>query len=549
MGGRKLVLGLLAALVALSFPAAASAKRFTLGVTAGEITPRSAKIWAHTEKKGKTWGEVAEDRRFRKVVKSKKVKAKASNDFTVQTTIKGLKAGKTFYYRFCTAPSKSVKDGKGKAAAASRGKSGKRRCSETGTFETAPRARANETIRFAYTGDANGDPLPGETTPFFGPFDVYARMLDERNDFNINLGDTIYSDSRVGGRAPALTTEEKWVKYRTNKAQPNLTNLRKSACFYSQWDDHEFINDFSIPEDGQAIYQAGVNAFTDYSPVGYTPETGLYRSFRWGANAELFFLDERSFRSAKADYQGVCDNPQRGAPDLAPAAPQTSRNLFGVLEPSLNEPVSQQCLDAINDPSRTMLGQAQLQRFIDEVRSSTAKFKIIINETPIQQFYALPYDRWEGYAHERVQLLRELEQAGIRNLVFLTTDTHAAFANVVRYRTLNGDSAPSNAPAGTPPLDTPYDDYIIGPVGTENFWREIDDATGTDGSGRLVSEFFFKPAPPDGMGMFCAQGDVDSYAEVEVGSSQVTISFKDANGQTVRDVNDQPCGPYTIPAQ
>jgi phosphodiesterase/alkaline phosphatase D-like protein len=28
--------------------------------------------------------------------------------------------------------------------------------------------------------------------------------------------------------------------------------------------------------------------------------TGLYRTFRWGRNLELFFLEERSFRSAKA---------------------------------------------------------------------------------------------------------------------------------------------------------------------------------------------------------------------------------------------------------
>jgi hypothetical protein len=49
--------------------------------------------------------------------------------------------------------------------------------------------------------------------------------------------------------------------------------------------------------------------------------------------------------------------------------------------------------------------------------------------------------------------------------------------------------------------------------------------------------------------MFCAQGDVYSYAEVEVSSAAVTIQYKDQNGQTVTDVNGQPCGPFTIPAQ
>jgi alkaline phosphatase D len=533
------------AVAALLFPAFASAKAFTLGVAAGEITSKSAKIWAHATKKGKTYAEVADDKRFKDIVRTKKVKAKASNDFTVQAKIKKLKAGKTFYYHFCTAPTESREDEKGKSATAS--KKGKRKCSKRGTFETAPKPTANATIRFAYTGDANGDPLPGQTTPFFGPFNVYASMANENNDFNINFGDTIYSDSSVGGRPPALTVEEKWVKYQTNLAQPNLTRLRQSAGLYSHWDDHEFINDFSIPEDGQAIYQAGVEAFTDYAPVNYTADTGLYRSFRWGQNAELFFLDQRSFRDAKASAGGTCDNPSTNEPDLAPTAPQAERNFFAILIPSLNQPVSQQCLDTINDPNRTMLGRPQFQRFIDDVKASNAKFKIIMNETPIQQFYGLPYDRWEGYAHERIELLRQLQNSNVRNLVFLTTDTHAAFANVVRYRTLNGDSAPANAPAG--PEDTPYNDYIIGPVATNPFWPEIDEVTGQPGSGRLLSELFFKPPPPNGVGMFCAQGDVYSYAEVEVSSAALTIQYKDQTGQTVTDVNGQPCGPYTIPAQ
>jgi hypothetical protein len=50
--------------------------------------------------------------------------------------------------------------------------------------------------------------------------------------------------------------------------------------------------------------------------------------------------------------------------------------------------------------------------------------------------------------------------------------------------------------------------------------------------------------------MFCAQGDVFSYAEVEVSSDRLTISYKDSQGNTVVDVDGTtPCGPYTIPAQ
>ena len=46
-----------------------------------------------------------------------------------------------------------------------------------------------------------------------------------------------------------------------------------------------------------------------------------------------------------------------------------------------------------------------------------------MNEVPIQQFYALPYDRWEGYEADRKRVLNGLQD--VNNLVFLTTDVHA----------------------------------------------------------------------------------------------------------------------------
>jgi alkaline phosphatase D len=521
-GRAGLTLSVTAAVV-LALPAGAGAKLFTNGVAAGEIAAKSAKLWGQTTKKAKVTAEVSETKKFKDLEAEKNAKAKAANDFTVQATVKRLKADEHYYYRFC--------DGN--------------KCSKTGQFDTAPKEGKNKTVRFAYTGDTDGTVATGATQPFFGTFNAFAAMVAEQNDFNIHFGDTIYSDSGVAGATDALTVEQKWAKYAQNLQQANLQMIRRSAGFYSHWDDHEFINDFSIPEDGQAIYDAGVKAFTDYAPVTYTQEGGLYRSFRWGANAELFFLDERSFRSAKASQS--CINPQTGSPDLAPTAPQSVRNVFALLIPSLSEPVSQECKDAINDPNRTMLGQVQLNQFLSDVQASTARFKIIINETPIQQFYGLPYDRWEGYAHERIELLNQLEQRGVKNVVFLTTDTHAAFANVIRYRTLNDDVAPANVPAGTPPIDSPFQDFIIGPVATNPFWDEIDDTVNSPGSGELLSTVFFKPPPPSGVGMFCAQGSVFSYAEVEVSSGAVTIFYKDQNGNPVQDVNGQPCGPYTIP--
>jgi phosphodiesterase/alkaline phosphatase D-like protein len=514
--------------VALLVPGSALAaqKRFTSGVTAGEITNESAIVWGRINNQERRVRAQVAIGSFQNVVQQRILRAVEGNNFTVQTKFTGLKPNVAYRYRFCLLTEST--------------------CSSVGTFRTAPNRSADRTIRFAYSGDETGVKLPGQPDPAFGNFKAFRSMVAENNHFNIDFGDTIYSDPEVPNFPTALRVGEKWAMYRAKLAIQNMQRIRSAAGLYNHWDDHEFINDFSIPENGRTLYNRGVRAFRNYMPVTFSDERGIYRSFRWGKNLELFFLDERSFRSAKASAGGTCDNPDTGEPDLAPTAPQSTRNVFSAVVPSLAQPVSQACKNRINDPDRTFLGHPQLYRFLYEVEHSTAKWKVVMNETPIQQFYALPYDRWEGYAFERIKLLNVLQNKNIDHLVFLTTDTHAGLANVVRERTLSGDVAPSNAP-GSAPVDTPYQDFVIGPVGTKPFWEEIDDVTGTDGSGQLISNAFFKPPPPSGMGMDCAQGGEFSYAEVTVTSSTLRVTYKDEDGNILLDSDGTtPCGPYVL---
>ncbi len=373
-------------------------------------------------------------------------------------------------------------------------------------------------------------------------------MAEEKNNFNINFGDTIYSDTEVGstmengqfvpGAPTALTVPQKWAKYRQNIALPNLQLLRRSAGLYSHWDDHEFINDFSVAENGRKLYTAGVKAFRDYAPVSFTSRDGLYRTRRWGKNLELFFLDERSFRDAKASQGGTCDNPETGEPDLAPTAPQDRRDFFALLAPSLKQPVAKACLDRIRDPKRTFLGNRQYQEFTRAVKRSKATFKVIMNETPIQQYYALPYDRWEGFESERKRLITYLRD-NVKNVVFLTTDTHANLVNDVRLQTLEEGG----------PMDSGILEVVTGPVATKTFAKEIDDAVGQEGAGSAISAAFFKPDPADGVGMECAATDTFSYSQVRVTGKDLTITPQDLNGNPVADDSGTPCGPFTIVAK
>jgi alkaline phosphatase D len=500
---RAFVLAALAVLGLAVMSADAATPGFRYGVAAGEVTSTSAVLWARAPSAGPVQAEVAARGR---VILRRMLRATPASDLVVQWRVTGLRSGSTYTYGFSLGST----------------------ASERGAFETAPSPASNVTIRFAISGDA--DATPGSSgRPVYNLFGVYGRMASERNDFNVNLGDTIYSDSEVGGAPVARTVAQKWAKYRLGLELPPLRRLRASAGLYSHWDDHEFVNDFSRPEHGEAIYRAGVKAFRDYSPVAHSSRLGLYRTVRWGRHLELFFLDERSFRSAKAD--DVCKG------DLAPTAPQAVRDAFGSLAPGLRNPVPAGCLAALNDPSRTMLGAAQYAAFTRAIRASTATWKVIVNEVPIQQYYALPYDRWEGYAAERERLLRFL-QANVRNVVFLTTDTHANLVNEVRFRTL-----------GAAPESSGIWEVVAGPVATNTFAKEIDGFLGSQGAGTAIGALFFKPQPPNGMGMRCAALDTYSYARVTVTAQRLTVALKDAKGRPVREATGVACAPLVLRAR
>jgi len=507
----------------LAAAAPAAARGFKYGVTAGEVTSSSAILWTRADRAGLVRLQVSRDRRFGRGVKSYRLRARRADDNTVQRKAGRLKAGRRYYYRFI--------------------RSGSRRSSR-GTFVTAPKSSSTSTVKFAWSGDTDFTRQPGKKSSYWNGGGVFRRMARERNAFNVHLGDTIYSDTEVpfpSGKLPtyALSVKQKWAKYRLNLGNRHLRRLRAAGGFYSHWDDHEFINDFARPENrfdpsqdgpllntsGEALFKRGVEAFRDYAPITYSSARGIYRRFRWGRNVELFFLDERSFRDAKASKGGVCDNPDTGTRDFAPTAPQRIRNTFALISPSLARPVPQACLDAIRDPNRDYLGDAQFNRFTKAIRSSKATWKIVMNEMPIQQYYVDPYDRWEGYAAERGRLLTFLRD-NVKNAIFLTTDVHATLVNDARLSTFPEEGGTHNSGIF---------DFTVGPAATKNFAQEIDDELKRPGSGILARDAFLKQPPPNGPGMRCAVVDKFSYGEVRATSSKLTVTPKGSDGKPLAD--------------
>src|SRR4051812_42873151 len=190
-----------------ALPATASAAKFQYGVTSAEATSSSIVLWTRAPKTGKVTVQVAPDRRFSaKNTKRKSQSARASHDNTVRVKVTRLKASETYYYRFRQGKSKSP----------------------VGSFITAPKASSTKAFRFSLSGDADAQRATGQTQPFYNNFEAYRTMARERNAFNVNLGDTIYSDTEVGASntngefipagPTALTVPEKWAKYKQNLA-------------------------------------------------------------------------------------------------------------------------------------------------------------------------------------------------------------------------------------------------------------------------------------------------------------------------------------------
>jgi len=479
---------------------------FTSGVASGDVTSTSAILWTRIDRDASVKIEVWNNPALRgmKTFKQTFPHVSAAHDFTVKVDATGLEPATTYFFRF------KHDDFDGVAS------------SDVGTFRTAPDPSDAADVRATYTGDADGTRLPGGA-PAFNDFEVLEAARLEGGDFFVFDGDTIYADSSFRTTGPATTLAEYHAAHRENRGYANLRGLLASTSVYATMDDHEVVNDYDGQTVDPARYAAGRQAFLDYYPVR---ESGLlndatcagaplYRKFRWGSEAEVFLLDERSCRSSDAAV--VCLG------DLAPTLPTAVRssfpfNLFVTPSPPAG------CLATIFDPARTLLGPVQSAQLRADLLASTAKWKLVVSEEPIQQFHALPYDRWEGYAADRNGLLSFIQGSGITGVKFLTTDTHATLQNQVA---IDHFAAPARI----------ADELVTGPIATNTFEAEVLALTGPAGlaafNGLLTLD-----------GIDCRNLNTNSYALVEVaaGAGTVSLTSKGQNGAAVTDaISSAPC--------
>jgi alkaline phosphatase D len=484
---------------ACAVPATATAVSFPDGVASGDVTSTRAILWTRVDVADNIKVEVFDNAALNPPkVFNGKLKTSAARDFTVKIDATGLKPGTQYWYRF-----KKDED-----------------LGPVGTFRTAPASSTAANVKLGYTGDSDVTRVGG--VPAFNDFKTLQALQAENTDAWIYLGDTIYSDSRFRPGGPATTLAEYRATYREGRTYPNLTNLLASTSTYPTWDDHEVVNDYDAATVDPARYAAGRKAFFENMPIR---ETGLlhdsscagdpiYRKFSWGSDVDVFMLDERSCRSSEALIPCLGDT----APTLPQAARQTPPfSLFLTPTPPAG------CLTALNNPSSTLLGPVQKAQLKSDLLSSTAQYKLIVSQDPIQQFFVLPYDRWEGYPAERSEVLNFIRNNGIDNTLFVTTDLHATLQNQVFMDFFTDQSTISN-------------EMVTGPVATDTYRSEIVRSQ-PPGLGDLAV-FVVGLALDNFTGIDCRNIDEDSYATVDVTAGGTsTITSKDENGNPVIGVN------------
>lgn len=468
-------------------PAGGATATFTDGVASGDVTSTRVVLWTRADGGDAVSVELATadgdvTGAFQTVAN---IDTSSAVDYVVKTLLPGLQPGRSYAYRFRAGNAESP----------------------TGYFETAPAQDASAPLRFVFSGDSDGTRRADGSAPF-GEFAVLDAAAADSPDFFLYFGDTIYAD-----RAPNATTLDGYrAKYRENRGYRALRDIFAQTATYSAWDDHEVVNDFAGTTVDQQMFAAGRQAFREYMPIDDSGDPAvMYRSFRWGADAEFMILDGRSFRDASA--AAAC-TPDGAQPDPIPAlaAPETPQDVRGLRAfTGLPAELPAGCLDAMNDPDRTMLGDAQKAWLKEQLASSTATWKFVLNPVPMQALLALPYDRWEGYAAERRELLEFIRDNGVRNIVFLTTDFHASVLGPVRIDAFDLTS------------EVAYE-AVAGPIATTPLQQDVVDAIGEQGAG-VLGAFFSGVVKVD-----CAELNSYAYALVEVDGARLTITAKDDAG-------------------
>jgi alkaline phosphatase D len=403
---------------------------FQYGVASGDPLPDGVIIWTRvTPSPDATPGSgkgapttvrwlVAEDPQLRRVVRSGTVRATTAGDHTVKVDVRGLRPGRSYWYGFTAAGSRSP----------------------VGSTRTAPGLSAmNSRLRFGMVSCSN---YTG------GYFAAYRHLADRDDlDFVLHLGDYLYEygngEDRYGPASLAgkrdhdpatemVSLSDYRRRHALYKADPDLAALHQKYAFITTWDDHEVTNDTwregaQNHSEAEGAYLPRRNrsyqAYDEWMPIRLPErrtvgETRIYRRLRFGTLADLTMLDLRQYRDQQVGPQDgrTIDDPDRtmtGAEQQAwleeglAAADSPAWRLFG-------NSVQIMQVKAPPLPAALAAALAALQGAPTPVTLPASGFALLV-------------DPWDGYTANRQRVL-EAAAAAEGDAVFLTGDIHSTWA-------------------------------------------------------------------------------------------------------------------------
>ncbi len=362
------------------------------GPISGEVSDTSVVLWARGGQAGKIRFELADNDSFDEAVEAE-ILVDENTDFTGESRFTDLSPDTDYFYRVTLEA-----DGKTSEP-------------RQGTFTTAPAADSAAGFRFLFGACLGGQGYCRE--PETG-WRIFETMLNQDPDFFLFTGDTVYSDSACpseegknvpGAEEVANDLTSYRGRYRYHLEDAAYSQFLSQVPVYVTWDDHEILDNFGGQEllkFNPEMFNEGRQAFFEYWPITGTEADPyqLYRQVSYGANADFFILDTRSYRDPLVNW------------DPSP------RNL----------------------QHKTMLGETQMTWLKDSLSSSKSTWKFIVSSVPLAYPTGFPQpevdgrDSWangadrSGYENELMQLLFFIETHDIENVVFLTGDAHWPYA-------------------------------------------------------------------------------------------------------------------------
>jgi len=381
---------------------------FSVGVASGDPDHQSVVLWTRlapqplqpgggmpNKNVAVSW-ELASDDSMKSIVASGVTTATPQLGHSVHVEPTGLPADRWYWYRFRVGDAESP-------------------IGRTRTLP-APDVMADQ-LRFAVTSCQHYEQ---------GLFTAYEQMLRDNVDLVFHLGDYIYEyEAGRGGSVrrhqgnEINSLEDYRARYAQYRGDELLRGMHANCPWFVTWDDHEFDNNYAndISEeagiDPVAFLERRANAyqaFYEMMPVRRAclpagSDMKLYRRSSYGQLAELLVLDTRQYRTDQP-------NNDRRSP--------------------LN--------DAALNPANSMLGRRQKNWLCQKLISSEAKWNVLaqqvmiglVKRAVIDDVGQYSMDQWPGYAAERIQLMRFMEERKISNPVVLTGDIHSNWANELR---------------------------------------------------------------------------------------------------------------------